>query len=451
MLIEEKKAIEYFNKEAGEILKLLSPYKEQRIPGRPPKSVSHQITASIDEKEIEPRVKSLVDIEGKEISRYFFIKPGYWIGLDLINYKKFEKLINQLCKRKNIGRVISEKALKSISFSWLKERHCKSINESTTFIQYFESVLQKYVKEFKLSIPIDYLAIDDPFEVGKVKFEYLTKDLFDKIEMKLKEGIKMNKATPEDVQSATKKLRKKYQGSVVTTHIVTAEEEKAIELAVEETEKALSLLRFFSPSALYPKVKANFGRKGIANVPCDYVFIFENEIPRITERVAGEGRIGFATNQPILRRMFQLGLTKLSELLKTENITEFEELIFNAIYTFSKALSYLNFHEKLVFILSSAEIVFLKGNEPIQHSVGQRLGFFVFDDAQKRKGVVNLVKDAYEIRSKFLHHGHFSYDYHLLSELQLTIWKALRNMIFLTDKFKEKKDFIGYIEDIIYS
>lgn len=451
MLIKQRSAIEYFNKEAEEIFSLLSPLSEKRRTQRLPKSISEQVATSFDEKDIEYETKSLVNIDGKEIARYFFVEPELWIGLDLINYKRFEKFIFQLQKIKNIKNIISEKALKSITFSWLKEKYLTKDKKVSTFVQFFESDIPKYLKKFRLSIPISYLDIDDSFELGRTKFEYFKRDLFDKIENRLMEGVKDNKLTLENAKLIIKKIRKNYQGKVVASYIINAEKEKAIEIANEEAEKALLILKFFSPPAFFPKINANFGRKGIAHLPCEYVFIFENEIPVIHESVVGTTRIGFVIDHHILKKMFQLGLNRLNEIIKKEKINEFEELLLSAIYTYSKALSFRDFHEKLIFILSSAEIAFLKDYaEPIQFTLGQRLGFFVFDDAEKRKRVVKLIKDAYEIRSKFLHHGRFNIDYSLLRELQITIWNALKKMIVLSDNFRTKLRFISYVENIIY-
>jgi len=452
LIIKEEKAIEHFNKEAIGIFCLLAPYNKRVGKRRYPRSLKHQIIPHIPLEEAENIIESQINSEGGEISRFFYDKSGQRIGLDVLNYKRFEKLIDQLYKRKNINNMSSRKALITLTFDWLKKRYCKKIDEDETFVQFFESQIKSIVKKFKISIPIRLLDIDCTFRVGNVEFEYFTEELFDKIEKKLEESVKQNNLTLEGAKKSIKKIRKDYQGKVFASVVISAEQNKATEIAENDIEEALLALKFFSPAAFFPKLTAYFGRKGSINLPESYLFIFENEIPIIREAVKDNIRIGLAIDHLTLQNMYQSGLSILSEIIKKKNPTEFEELIRNSVFTFSKALANRDFHEKMIFVLSSAEIAFLKNyTEPIQHNLAYRLGFFIFKDADDRKKVVGIIKNSYEIRSKFLHHGYNKQDYSLLSELLYIVRKAINEMIFKSSDFSNKEEFIEYIENIIYS
>jgi hypothetical protein len=296
------------------------------------------------------------------------------------------------------------------------------------------------------------LDIDAPFKIGNVEFEILTNELFDKIKIKLEENMQRNRVESDKIKEFFETTRTEYQGMVFANICVNAERNRAIEIAEEEVERALHAIRFFSIPAFFSELTAYFGRKGHSELPISYLLVYENEIPEIVEFIPNGREISFGISGAILERMFQSGLSKLSELLERKKLTEFEDLICSTVFTFSRALSKRNFHDKLTFILSSAEIAFLKDySEPIQQNLGQRLGFYIFDQADSRMKVERLTKDAYEIRSKYLHHGHYSYNYEILEELQFVVREALSKMIKMSDKFEKKEDFIQHIREIIYS
>lgn len=452
MIIKDNKGIEYFEHSAEDILKLLFSDKKSRSIIRYPKSLSHQIIPNIPLGEAKDIIESQFNNEGKEISRFFYDDLGQRIGLDVINYKKFEKLVDQLYKQKSIYTSISRATLVSLLFEWLRKRHCKKIEETESFVSFFELKAKSLIKRVQISIPIQFLDGDDTFIIGNVKFECFTKELFDKIENRLKEGIKQKKLTAEDAEKIINKIRKNYQGKIFGSVIVNAEKNKAIEIVEEKVENALLALKFFSPSAIFPKITAYFGRKGNMLPPQSHVFIFENEIPIIHEALKDDTRIGFSMDKLMLQRIYESGLSILSNILKKDKLTEYEELMLNSIFTFSKALGRKGTHEKMTFLLSAVEIAFLKNHsESILQSLGQRLGFFVFDKAQERRKVVDIIKQSYKIRSNFLHHGYFQQDYDVLRELLFIARKALHKMILRSADFKNKEEFIKYIDEIIYS
>jgi hypothetical protein len=452
MIIDNESAIQYFNQEAEKLLCLLTELKEVEIKGRPLRSIEEEIGITIDESEVQYSSITQVDHEGNEISRHFYIAPDKWIGIDIANYKEVRKLSGNLYKRREVTELISAESLIKVIFQWMKARYVKACGEPSTFMDYLNKSVKEMIRNIKISIPILNLAIDMEFEVGKVKFEYLKKDLFDKIENKLKEKVESKELPEREFTSFISKLRKDHQGKVVGTVNVMAEVDKAVEIAEREVDRAIMALKYLSPHAFSPKIAALFGRKGMTWLPSREIFIFTNELPEIREGLIGNKNYYFKIDKALLTKLKGGGLDKLSELLLKANLTEFEELLFTALYTFTKAISQISYHEKIVFILSALEIIFLKDSgEPIQISVGQRLGFFIDRDPNKRREAVSLISDAYKIRSNYIHHGQENKDHEILCKLQFACWNALNIMINNHDKFKNKQEFMLYIERLIYS
>lgn len=452
MIIEDESAIQYFNQEAEKLLNLLTELKKTEGRRRPLRSIEEEVSSTFDESEIQYSFETQVDQEGNEISRYFYVAPYKWIGIDILNYRKVKKLSSNLYKRREINEIISAESLIKVIFGWMKARFIKATSEPSIFMDYLNKSIKEMIGNFRISIPISNLAIDLEFEVGKVKFEFLRKELFDKIENRLKEKVESKNISESKFTSFISKLRKNYQGKVVGTVNVKAEFEKAEEVAEREVDRAIMVLKYLSPYAFSPKNTALFGRKGMIWLPSRYLFIFSDDLPVIHEGIVGKQSFDFKIDGNLLEHMKRTGLDKLSALLLNAVLSEYEELLFTALYTFTKAISQIGYHEKIVFILSALEIIFLKDSgEPIQISVGQRLGFLIDREEDKRRDAISLIKGAYKIRSNFIHHGQEKEDYEILGKLQLGCWKALNHMIKNHDKFKNKQEFILFIERLIYS
>lgn len=450
-IIENVSAIKYFNEEAEKLLGLLVEMKKTEIKRPSLKSVQEEVLLSIDESEIEYSFKAQVDHEGNETARYFQISIDKWLGIEGDNYKEVNKIFANLYKKREIyDRIGKETIIKTI-FDWIKMRCVSTQEDSVSFVEYLNKSIQM-IENIKISIPIVNMVIDLEFEIGKVRFEYMKKELFDEIDAKMMEKVVSKEMPKNEYMEIVTKLRKDHQGKVVGTISVKAENEKAIEIAEKEVDKAIAALKYFSPFAFTPTSAAIFGRKGMTWIPSREIFIFNDTLPTIHQGLIGNQSLLFKIDVVLFTKLKAAGLDKLSEMILKSELSDFEELIFTALFTFSKAISQINFHERLIFILSALEIVFLKDSgEPIQIHVGQRLGFFNSPDPSRRREAVSIVNDGYKIRSNYIHHGQESENCEILSKLQRACWNALNIMINHHEKFKNKQEFIEYIERLIFS
>lgn len=451
-IIESLNAIKYFNEEAENLLKLLVEMKEPELISKPLRSIQEEVIQEINEREILYSFITQVDKNGNETGRYFNISKDKWLGIDSDNYEKIEKMHKNLYKRQGINRHIGKKALLEILFEWMKVRVIGSQKEQLPFTEYLNKSFSGMVKDQKISIPIINMAIDLEFSIGNVKFEYMNKQLFDEIEVKMKENVNNIGNTERNISEEISSLRKKYQGKVVATVNVFAETEKAIEIAEKEVDRAIAVLKFYSPSAFALRASALFGRKGLIQLPIRELFIFSDSLPTIHQGFVGNQSYVFKIDRALLGKLEAIGFTKLSGLISDRELSSFEELILSALYMFTKAISYIEYHEKIVFVLSALEIVLLKDSgEPIQIHVGQRLGFLINKSPEERKRIVDMVGKAYSIRSNYIHHGRENEDNDVLIKLQRGCWSMLNIMIQNHDKFKGKDEFVNFIENLIYS
>jgi hypothetical protein len=439
-----QQAQDHFDQEADKFLLLLRPEPKKEERQEAPLSSSHQPVHVISEQEVlNVGTFGTLNGFGNQKSKYFHTDNGF-IGLSEPDYVAFENLAVKIAYQPQIRQFLTLKYVVETIFKWFEERYKGSVPQSQSVTEYLSLKAESDIKEHRIGIPLSFIAIQEPFSVGKVTFDFYTKEFFDRLENAMREK------NPNIDQEGLNKFRKKYQGVVFSNITVCAEQERCIETAVEETEKALMILRFFSPTTFWPEIPSYFGRMGHVNVPTGHYFIFENESPTIVERVEEKDDFRHKIDSEDLEMLRAGGLDTLSQLVTQQNHTDLEKLLLNSISLFTRSIVSRDHQDKIVFCLASLETLLLKNStEPIQHSIGLRLAFITSDSLEARKKTIALVRDAYEIRSSYLHHGKRKEDFLMLTELQHTILSALTNVMLNRSKFSNQAQLLEYIENMI--
>ena len=264
--------------------------------------------------------------------------------------------------------------------------------------------------------------------------------------------LKKNPKEKKVIIEWMEKIRKSYQGEVFTTLSTYAEQKKAIAIAIEETENALVILRFFSPTSLIPEIPSYFDRMGHTALPTNHLFIFESKYPNLINEIDEERQFQWPIREKDIFIFKTIGLDQANDILTKQKRTAFEDLLFSSIHLFSRAIVSKEFQDKLVFTLVSLETLLLKDTlEPIQTMLGLRLSFIPDLKVEQRKEIIRLIKDAYVFRSSFIHHGKKSEDIQLLQNLQRVTWDTLRIALINKNRFATQKEFIDFIENRILS
>ena len=335
-----------------------------------------------------------------------------------------------------------------MSFLWFKQKYYGEIDVNLNFIDFLRTESKKDIIERKVCIPIDNISIQEPFEIGNIRFDFFKKEQFDEIEREwAKSKDRKDSSTP------IKKFRKEYQGKVYAEFILEAEEKKCIELANQETEKAIMVLSCYSGTVFFPEIPSYFGRLGKKNIPISHSLIFEgNKLSHINQNVEIQGVFEWPIKNELIVGLKRDGLDKASQLLKKKELSNLEMILLNAFYLFSRCVFSDNFHDKLVYALVTLETLLLQNtSEPIQSNVGLRLAFLTANNSEKRKTIKKLINDAYSLRSSFIHHGKQKENYELLKEVQLLVYLAIRNILFNLNKYKTQKELLSSIENAILS
>jgi hypothetical protein len=447
-----KPAEDYFNQKADELLLLLRPaptgHEAAKGPEAPKRTLSssHVPSVKITDKDFHRLGKSgTIDGFGNQTSKFFPTEKGP-VGLDHPDYRESEKLVDRIVSRSATRSCLSTKFVLETLFDWFEHRYKGSLVSSESFVGYLLARAEEEIKERKIAIPIAHLVIERPFTVGKVTFDFYTSDYFDHLEKVLLEK------NPQADPRMLRQIQEKYQGVVFATVATSAEPTRATEIATDETERTLALLRFFSPTIFYPQIASYFGRMGHAQVPVSHYFVFDDEIPRVTTQVASKGEFKFVVDATMLHMMEAGGLFALGEILIKDNHSEFEELLLTSITLFAKSVTSNDFQDRLVFALASMETMLLSNSsEPIQYSVGIRLAFVASQTLPDRKSILELIRRAYAIRSSYIHHGKRTENLELLTRLLRTFWSGFHAIILNRDKFATQAQFLDFVENMILS
>ena len=147
--------------------------------------------------------------------------------------------------------------------------------------------------------------------------------------------------------------------------------------------------------------------------------------------------------------MNELFFKRISHLFNVNSLNAFEKVFLNSVMLYSKAAFTSAPVEKLIYILAALESILLKNeSEPIQQNLSERLAFFIAEELADRKHIIKTVKSIYAIRSKYLHHGHYTHsELGTMSDFMLLVFNFFMKLTANLEKFKTKDEFICEIDD----
>ena len=129
------------------------------------------------------------------------------------------------------------------------------------------------------------------------------------------------------------------------------------------------------------------------------------------------------SDEDVSKNKSSFGFDNVSELLRLESRSKFQETILNALLLYSRSTREKDLAGRLVYMLVALESVLLKNDsEPVGQNVGERMAFVRAKTVEKRRAVIRNLKDAYTLRSKFIHHGHTIDELETVRSFMLDVW-----------------------------
>lgn len=435
------------NKANALLLELTSAPKTQHNMAESTSKPDTFISAHLSEKDVIGEIESSqVDGFGNEVSKYFDA-GDLRIGLKEDGYLKLKRLAEDMQKSKALIDRVSITFLTKNIFDWMKKKYTNSTPLSMS--DYVLKKCEEGISELEVWVPVAQLHIQSEIKLGKIIFKTITRDLIDSWAAEYKSK------NPEHVVNIEKyfdEKRKKIQGYATATTKLCAEPNRAWEIAREESEKAISLLRVFSPACFIPQAVSYCTMFGQQNIQSKlYLTFAKDQRPAIVE--------GFSSSEVKLWQLDDALLAKimpclilLDGVLIKDDKTSFQDTSLDALSLYSKSALFKTVEDKLIYILIALEYMLLKNeNEPITQNIGERIAFFITTNSVERKRIVERTKTIYSLRSRFIHHGQSIDDIQKLQDFMFDAWRFFQTLMLNINRFKTKEEFITKIEEVKFS
>lgn len=389
-----------------------------------------------------------IDDQGKTTAIFFEHNEGE-VGLVGSGYADLISLAESIQSLHKIREKLSQEFVEEAIFNWLEKRY-KNNSKDIAFTDSLEVLAIEQVRLITTYTPITRTMVEIPFEFCGVTIENLSKENIEKL------FPPINSVDPKQkdiILEYSQKLQEEYQGYAAVKINIECEPKNAAKISTEKAKRAADLLGIYSRAMYKPNIQSLSRIKGDKSAATSStVFLFSKDLQQRTGH-------SLHTHHPteIIRYISKSdvenfkrwGLDIHSEIETKKQTSEFEKTVSTFGRLYSKVAFTPDPIEKLIYTLSAIESTLLiNSTEPIQQNLAERLAFLLEGDVSKRKEVIKNVKEVYNIRSKYLHHGK-SISSDNASQLSFffgNVYRLFFYLLSLTKEIQNKKELFDIIE-----
>jgi len=271
---------------------------------------------------------------------------------------------------------------------------------NVTLIDHLRTNTESNLNTYQFHFPVFNLEIEAPFKIGNTEFKFFTKEHWDNYYKSLQEK------KPTDEESFDEIFRKDFQGQVLAKVTVTAERDKAEEIAKIEAENSVNVLKLYGITPAIPERKTMFDLNFRLNYQVKTIFLSQN----VDEKDGLALNLKFQ-NPPyeFYKEHFlsanQRGLQTFSHYLKLKKDNELYNLVIQAIGFIGSALSNWDLHLRCVNLITTLESLLLKDDEKgdLEQKAKARLSKIISDDFKEKEKIKSIFSNIYQVRHKMIH------------------------------------------------
>lgn len=444
MLDIHPKAAENFNEKADQLFNFVEDVKpsDLQFPSFNPGTHSAiQVDKSVI---LNTPLHRVTDIN--DCTTRLYLNSELSIGILEDGCSELTKLVENLFRVKDINRKVSIKTLDSILCTWIRDKfydpsHCN-------FLEFLKVHLAELICEYEIVIPITFLHIEKSFIIGNINFKPFSKETIDEIESRATEQVKDLKQKDLAKKFFDQKIRE-FQGHAVASILIQAEPARAYEIAIEETNVALSMLRIFSTSTREPLLYYPCAVWGSSNINHGYLMALkEGNLSQMYITTLDRCPMPEYLDNNAIDDLYLAGLSILDNILRSSKQNSFQEKLLDALILYSRSAVSKDVADKLVYILVALESIFLRNSsEPIQQNLGERIAFLIGDSLEKRKRIIRVTRDTYALRSRFVHHGGSIDDLETMREFMQYAWQAIVSLIHASNSVSTVDALLDNLDD----
>lgn len=316
----------------------------------------------------ENPVNPTIGIDGVEVARFYpDLDPP--IGLFAQSHASFISLCHSLLEVCELKGRISETFTVESCFEWMRQRHLGATD--LLLIEYVLDRCERNVGTQEVWLPLKGIQLNLELQLGNILFKPVRQADWRRW------VSEWQTRQPTEIPSLRQFLVGiDREGISVAVCRANAEPIKAVEIALKETEVALDVLRYFSPSIRYPTMPAYCSIAGREPVNRPKHLIVQNAaLVSVGTTIANMcAQHPWRIDEDLLTKMRGVGFDTLVALLNmpSEERSELQNDFFRALGIYSKSCIAQSLTDKLLYAVLTLECVLLKDErESLQKHIGE--------------------------------------------------------------------------------
>ncbi len=409
-------------------------------PDVPPEKSDAPIAAQLKDNEIhlDSYREYRTDHTGKIVACYFFAQGHGMIGVADAAHESVRELSQRLANDKAYRGKVSDQFAYNSVVDWL--RSTVATGDAPTLVDHFESVTCAQIKKREIWVPFPVIQITRPVQIGNVVFRRVSKSMMDAYAKKVNAGANLKSEFTFD------RLRSHLQAATAACVTVEAEPTKAEQIAAEEADAAIGILRLACPMLLDVYQWAPVDPAFLEIMGGTRFLTVENggiqgDHSALPTRMCAQWVFTPEDIQHNMRLIWGFG----HKLLVIKR-NEFQELLLGALLHFSKSMLKADTSERLMYVITALEALFVREHEPIVQNLRERLAFMQGPELDKRMKAIHTITKVYDLRSRFVHRAVAVADMTVLADFFVESWAAMFFVLNNYNKWRTKVEFLDYID-----
>jgi hypothetical protein len=364
---------------------------------------------------------------------------------DFIVFSRFAERVQVL---PDFRDMVSVAAARTVLARWIQSNLENASTLSPGFMHFFTEWVRENVREQTVIFPIYEVIFDGELHVSGVTVRNLSVQELRSWYVRRAEI----EGHPEVLDAGFDEWRRKIADRAAAFVKLLAEPIRAEEIAYAKVDRVLSILRSYSPAMRTAEGRSFCTVYGMEHLESRTVISLQPDGGiRLSQTELGGGPRWHLTEE-YLRDLVRMYFVQTCALLELESPTDFQTRVMNAIDLYSRAALEHRIESKLLFILSAIEHLLLMGtNEPVAANLARRFAYFVGGALEERRAIQRRLRDVYDLRSKFVHHGRGIDNLLLIEEFLRDAWRFFRGAAEVANEYKDKASFLQAMDDEMLS
>lgn len=380
-----------------------APAEVEADAGAAPRRNLEQIATPLPDNAVQRAVEVFRNGDGEIVARSF-VHAGMITGLQGEGYRALRRLAEAMQRTSALRMLIGVNTLELWIFEWVRSRVVSSTDASMSHVVLARVATR--IADYEVVLPLFRVELPGQIQIGRVLLRTITSADFVRWEESVIDKTK-SPTEKNQLHGLFHRERQRVQGFVGAVMSLRGERNHVIEVASEEADEAVSILRLFSHAILSPLAQSFCTLWGRQHIESTAHLVFRSSHSEVTigNSVRTTNDFIWRIDADRWRLIRQDALDALIQALFASNPTAFQDEVKAAIVLYSQsALSVLP-AEKLLTILIPLESLLLRNqSEPIADNIAIRVAFATGETLEERKRIVDVVKEVYGMRSAYVHH-----------------------------------------------